>query len=132
MKVVSPSWFHQRARFWLVNFCYQTYFVFCTFLDGSRFFKNVFTFLYLFLRSKYILHISHFTSSLLIRKSFLINLSLFQLPFQYSLSYFAVVSLYSQETCCIRFSHLYQFLYRNYHSITKKDRVISFHSLILG
>ena len=39
------------------------------------------------------------------------------------------MSLYSQEFCCIWFYHLCQFLYRNYHSITKKSRAISCHSL---
>ena len=39
------------------------------------------------------------------------------------------MSLYSYESCCIWFYYLCQFLYRNYHSITKKSRAISCHSL---
>ena len=68
-------------------------------------------------------------SSLLIRKSFLIISSLYQLYFQYSFQDFPIVYQYSQEGCCTLFHHLYQFLYKNYHSITKKSRAISCHSL---
>ena len=39
------------------------------------------------------------------------------------------MSLYSLESCCIWFYHLCQFLYRNYHSITKRSTAISCHSL---
>ena len=69
------------------------------------------------------------SSLVLIRKSVLINPSLFQWSFQYSLQYFPIVSLYSQESCCISFYHLCEFLYRNFHSITKKSRAISCHRL---
>ena len=39
------------------------------------------------------------------------------------------MSLYFLESCCNWFYHLCQFLYRNYHSTTKKNTAISCHSL---